>query len=104
MARVFEVEAFDETDGWKTTGNAYRAHDAAADRVVELLDEDRRAGCVNGYRIITWDDTELARDLLAEAVNAWPEFDDEREVSGADLVEWFAEFRAKCKTILNAPE
>jgi hypothetical protein len=36
--------------------------------------------------------------LLKEAVNAWPQFDTEDdEISGADLVEWFAEWRERVK-------
>ena len=47
------------------------------------------------------------RSLLAEALGAWSEqFDgpDDRDlsVSGADLVEWFAEWRLRVRTELAA--
>ena len=40
--------------------------------------------------------------LLEEAVNAWPEFDDDTApVSGADLVEWFGAWRDEVKKALR---
>jgi len=41
-----------------------------------------------------------ATDLLVkEAIEAWPQFDGDREVSGADLVEWFESWRRRAKAI-----
>lgn len=43
-------------------------------------------------------------DLLVRAVEQWPQYDasqsGEDEVSGADLVEWFAEWRHQVKQLL----
>jgi hypothetical protein len=39
-------------------------------------------------------------DVLREAVDAWPQFDGDEYVSGADLVEWFTFWRRKAKAIL----
>lgn len=41
--------------------------------------------------------------LLKEAIEAWPQFDGEDEVNGGDLVEWFGEFRARCRGVLYGP-
>ena len=38
-----------------------------------------------------------ARALLRQAINAWPQFDSDQDVSGADLAEWFALWRRKAK-------
>lgn len=42
-----------------------------------------------------------ANDLFREAVDAWPQFDGDDAVSGADLVEWFAEWRGRVKAQLG---
>ncbi len=34
-------------------------------------------------------------------VNRWPHFDNDSAVSGADLVEWFSEYRERTKTLLG---
>ena len=34
-------------------------------------------------------------------VNRWPHFDNDAAVSGADLVEWFSEYRERTKTLLG---
>lgn len=39
--------------------------------------------------------------LLRRAVEDWPQFDGEEPVSGGDLVEWFALFRADVKRMLG---
>jgi hypothetical protein len=40
--------------------------------------------------------------ILTEAINAWPQFDtSDEEVSGADLVEWFSEWRERAKIVLS---
>lgn len=36
-------------------------------------------------------------EIVREAVDHWAEFDNDDEVSGADLVEWFAQWREKAK-------
>lgn len=44
--------------------------------------------------------------LIAQAVEAWPQFDrdgdGELNVSGADLVDWFGEWRERAKATLDA--
>ncbi len=45
---------------------------------------------------------ETEHDLLVEAVDAWPEFDDPDEpVNGGDLVEWFGEWRKRAKKVIR---
>jgi len=40
--------------------------------------------------------------MLRRCVDTWPEFDDEDEaVGGADLVEWFAEYRSAVQDLLK---
>lgn len=39
--------------------------------------------------------------LIAQAIEAWPQFDCEDEVNGGDLVEWFGQWRAKAKALLD---
>ena len=40
--------------------------------------------------------------LLTEAAQLWAEeFESDSEISGADLVAWFAEWRQRVKPILN---
>jgi hypothetical protein len=42
------------------------------------------------------------RVLLERAVDSWPEFDDEDEdVNGGDLVEWFSQWRDEVKDALR---
>lgn len=42
------------------------------------------------------------RELLAEAINQWPEYDTEdEEVDGCDLVTWFAAWRERAKAVLS---
>jgi hypothetical protein len=36
-------------------------------------------------------------ELLQEAVEAWPQFDSNEHVSGADLAAWFADWRQRAK-------
>lgn len=40
--------------------------------------------------------------LLREAIDAWPQFDNDEEVSGADMVEWFADWRERAKLSLES--
>lgn len=42
------------------------------------------------------------RTLLNSAVLAWPAFDRDDDVSGADLVDWFYKFRNNAKKALEA--
>ena len=42
--------------------------------------------------------------LVAEAVEAWPQFDGDEPVAGADLVEWFCEWRGRAKVMLAEEE
>jgi len=42
-------------------------------------------------------------ELTVAAVDAWPQFDTGAPVDGADLVEWFGEWRAKVNALLNEP-
>ncbi len=51
---------------------------------------------------VTFTDYELQlRGVLQEAIRAFPQFDTEsEEVSGADLVEWFAEWRKSAITAI----
>jgi len=39
--------------------------------------------------------------LLRRVVQEWREFDRDEEVPGADLVDWFGEFRAEVKKVLK---
>jgi len=39
--------------------------------------------------------------LLRRVVTEWREFDRDEEVPGADLVDWFGEFRAEVKKVLK---
>ena len=49
--------------------------------------------------------TATGHKLLGEAVDAWPQFDTPHDqVSGADLVEWFAEWRERAKQCLAVGE
>lgn len=43
-----------------------------------------------------------ALDLIREAVEAWPQFDNQYSdnISGADLVDWFGEWRERAKAVL----
>lgn len=63
--------------------------------------------------------TQTMRSLLQQALDAWPQFDDEptgpllpgvfadddedRDVNGGDMVEWFGEWRLGVKAALAAP-
>lgn len=38
-------------------------------------------------------DKQKLLESLVEAINAWPEFDGQEEVGGADLADWFDGFR-----------
>lgn len=38
--------------------------------------------------------------LLSQAVSDWPQFESDEEVSGADLVDWFAQWRQGVKALL----
>lgn len=42
------------------------------------------------------------QQLLLAAIDRWPEFDTDSEVSGADLVDWFGAFRTRVKEALQA--
>jgi len=43
--------------------------------------------------------------LLREAIEAWPQFDTQHEeVSGADLVDWFYDFRQRAKAAVEQLE
>ena len=44
-----------------------------------------------------------AKLLLQNAIEQWPQFDTDDDVNGADLVEWFAEFRKLAKQCLKPP-
>jgi hypothetical protein len=41
--------------------------------------------------------------LVRDAVEQWPQFDGDEEVGGADMVEWFCNWRERAKEILSAP-
>jgi len=42
-------------------------------------------------------------ELLIEATQAWTQqFDDDSEISGADLLQWFAEWRLRARQALDA--
>ena len=43
---------------------------------------------------------EPMEQLLRSAVQDWPQFDKDDDVSGADLVAWFAQFRESAKAVL----
>jgi hypothetical protein len=58
------------------------------------FDRARRAKIMNTAQ------EQNTRRLLENAVHGWPEFDRDQEVSGADLVEWFAQWRAEAKAAL----
>ncbi|NOG53198.1 MAG: hypothetical protein HND57_02525 [Planctomycetes bacterium] len=38
--------------------------------------------------------------LLQEAIDRWPEFESDEQVNGADLVDWFSQWRARVKEML----
>lgn len=41
-------------------------------------------------------------ELLAEAMQAWTEqFDDDSEISGADLLQWFSQWRVRARLALD---
>jgi hypothetical protein len=42
-----------------------------------------------------------ALGLLRKAIRDWPQFDSDADVNGADLVDWFADYRAQAKALLN---
>jgi hypothetical protein len=44
----------------------------------------------------------VLQSLLENAVDAWPQFDGDTEVSGADLVDWFTQFRRQAKDALQS--
>lgn len=46
---------------------------------------------------------DTANTLLREAYERWPEFADQREVDGGDMVEWFAEWWERAKAVLEKP-
>ena len=46
---------------------------------------------------INQSETETVLRLLRSAVDRWPEFDSDAPVNGAELVEWFALWRAGVK-------
>lgn len=43
-------------------------------------------------------------ELLQEAIIQWPQFDSDSQVSGADLVDWFALWRTNAKLAINGFE
>ena len=51
-----------------------------------------------------------AGNLLRWAINRWPEYDTDEEdedaasISGSEMVEWFAEFREECVSLLSEIE
>lgn len=44
---------------------------------------------------------QAAINLLQQAVNDWPEIDNDDPISGADAVEWLCDFIGKAKTVLT---
>ncbi len=44
---------------------------------------------------------EQMRQLLQDAIDAWPQFDTDEPVNGGDLVEWFGEWREQAKKQLD---
>lgn len=46
-------------------------------------------------------DHEAIAQHMRRAIEAWPQFDGEKEVSGADMVEWFDTWRRDAKRLLN---
>ncbi len=82
-------------------------HDAKEESM--LLDEvwgEMHAGYENGaarlYRFARPTNPEPDRDLLRRAVEAWPQFDADEPVDGADLVDWFAEWRHQAREVLRS--
>jgi hypothetical protein len=59
--------------------------------------------CIDEYLADKPSATAAAESLLREAVEAWPQFDGDDPVSGADLVEWFDGWRRRAKQALNHP-
>jgi tRNA A37 threonylcarbamoyladenosine biosynthesis protein TsaE len=45
--------------------------------------------------VLRFEAEDNTEELLREAINAWPQFDADEDVNGADLVEWFAEWRQR---------
>jgi hypothetical protein len=44
---------------------------------------------------------ELLRGLLEQAIHAWLQFDSDEPISGAELVEWFANWRRQVQQVLT---
>ncbi len=55
----------------------------------------------NSERAATSLDVEQIRQLLQDAIDAWPQFDADEPVNGGDLVEWFGEWRQQVKKELD---
>lgn len=49
------------------------------------------------------DHANVLRAKLKQLLDDTPGFDRDQEVSGADLLDWFAEYRAEVKALLSAP-
>ncbi|MCU6501934.1 hypothetical protein LPN04_29500 [Rugamonas sp. A1-17] len=52
------------------------------------------------HNIARFISAEPMEELLRDAVLSWPQFEQDEEVSGGDLVEWFAEFHQSAKEII----
>jgi len=46
---------------------------------------------------------EAMRSHLQAAIDAWPQFDKAGEVNGAELVEWFGQWRRSARELLDSP-
>ena len=82
----------------------------SCDEAIDGTWDSAMPGGYDGFETMRDDATQIAktlevmRQLLQHArklVNRWPQFDKDAAVSGADLVEWFSEYREKTKTLLG---
>jgi hypothetical protein len=46
--------------------------------------------------------SDAIRDLLRDAIDAWPQFEEDADVNGAELVEWFGEWRRRARELLES--
>ena len=50
----------------------------------------------------TWPNIDKIAKLVQEAIDSWPQLDSDQYISGADLVDWFSDWRERAKAALKA--
>jgi hypothetical protein len=97
---IIEAAAKQRQPGWY---DIYTTHGGVKADGVWFRNVDAELAALGPTAYATLSDPMTLRDVVGEALEAFgEEFDNDTEINGGDLVEWFAEWREMAKAVVAA--